>query len=249
MELYMSKLKAMKAVISFTKQMITKGITAIEHGETAEVSKKAFFKSIEGRVPASNISESKGAFENVAIAYLDKQWKLNGALVTEWSKPKAERPKGAVKIGKKTFRFYAKQASTIKGRWMTNYRRFLKTGESDGRKVSKAKSKRATGGATKPNNPSTDSVSLNDANVERSVLSHLMSKELIDGLETQFQRDVAFTFHRLAFYKSKADPVTDNERIMKSAFLKVIDNASASCLKAADLRNKLKDADNKRNKG
>ena len=228
--------------------MILKGITAIKDGDKAEASKKAFFKSIKGRVPADKISESKGAFENVAIAYLDKEWELKGKLVTAWSKPKAERPKGAVKIGNKPFRFYVKQASTIKGRWMAAYRRFLKTGEVDGRKVSKAKSKRATGGATKPSNPSTDSVSLNDANVERSVLSHLMSKDLIDGLETQYQRDVAFTFHRLAFYKSKADPVTDNERIMKSAFLKVIDNASASCLKAADLRNKLEDAYNKLNK-
>jgi hypothetical protein len=146
-----------KAVITFTDNMIGKGVTAIGDSETAEASKLAFFKSIKGRVKRDQIAKAKLAFESVAHAHFDKKHKLNGKLIEAIVKGEL---KETTKIGPMTIRKHKDAIRHMAKRWAKYYAKWLDTGVVN--KVGgKAGAKRATGGATKPKQ--TDTVAANPA--------------------------------------------------------------------------------------
>jgi len=135
-----------KAVITFTKTMIDKGVTAIGDSETAEASKLAFFKSIKGRVKRDQIEKAKPAFESVAHAHFDKKHKLNGKLIEAIVKGEL---KETTKIGPMTIRKHKDSVRQMAKRWAKYYAKWLDTGVIN--KVGgNAGAKRATGGATQP---------------------------------------------------------------------------------------------------
>ena len=146
-----------KAVITFTSNMISKGVQAIGDLETAEASKLAFFKSIKNRVPRDQIAEARPAFESVAHAYFDKKHKLNGKLIEAIVKGEL---KETTKIGPMTIRKHKDAIRHMAKRWSKYYAKWLDTGVIN--KVGgNAGAKRATGGATKPKQ--VDTVAVNPA--------------------------------------------------------------------------------------
>ena len=146
-----------KAVITFTKTMIDKGVTAIGDSETAEASKLAFFKSIKGRVKRDQIEKAKPAFESVAHAHFDKKHKLNGKLIEAIVKGEL---KETTKIGPMTIRKHKDAVRQMAKRWAKYYAKWLDTGVIN--KVGgNAGAKRATGGATQPKQ--VDTVAINPA--------------------------------------------------------------------------------------
>jgi len=146
-----------KAVITFTKTMIDKGVTAIGDSETAEASKLAFFKSIKGRVKRDQIEKAKPAFESVAHAHFDKKHKLNGKLIEAIVKGEL---KETTKIGPMTIRKHKDAVRQMAKRWAKYYAKWLDTGVIN--KVGgKAGAKRDTGGATQPKQ--VDTVAINPA--------------------------------------------------------------------------------------
>ena len=161
-----------KAVITFTSNMISKGVQAIGDLETAEASKLAFFKSIKNRVPRDQIAEARPAFESVAHAYFDKKHKLNGKLIEAIVKGEL---KETTKIGPMTIRKHKDAIRHMAKRWSKYYAKWLDTGVIN--KVGgNAGAKRATGGATKPKQ--VDTVAVNPAqesNPEKRAIEQVSS--------------------------------------------------------------------------
>lgn len=148
-----------KTVITFTANMISKGVQAIGDLETAEASKLAFFKSIKNRVPRDQIAEARPAFQAVAYAHQDNKHKLKGKLIEAITKGEL---KETTKIGPMTIRKHKDAIRKTAARWAKYYAKWLDTGEINkvGGKAG-TKKKRAAGGATKPKQA--DNVAVNPA--------------------------------------------------------------------------------------
>jgi hypothetical protein len=141
--------------------MVTKGVQAMTDLETAEASKLAFFKSIKGRVPRDQISKAKPAFQSVAHAYYDNKYQLEGKLIEAVVKGEL---KETTKIGPMTIRKHKDAIRKMAYRWAKYYAKWLDTGEVNkvGGKAG-AKKKRATGGATTPQQADTVAVNPTEA--------------------------------------------------------------------------------------
>ena len=148
-------------IITFTNTMVFKGVQAMTDLETAEQSKLDFFKSIKNRVPRDQIVKARPAFQSVAYAYYDKKHGLDGALIEAVTEGKL---KETTKIGKLTIRQYKDNIRKMAGRWAKYYAKWLDTGEINkvGGKAG-VKKKRATGGATKPQQADTVAVNPTEA--------------------------------------------------------------------------------------
>ena len=207
--------KTKAKAITFTPKMIGAGIAAIRDGMTAEQSKLVFFKAIKRRVSVDQLPHARQAFVNLAVCYYDNAHDLEGALINELAKPKL---KESSKLGRLTIRQHKDNVRNMARRWLKSYKGFLTTGEAN---QSRAKKKRATGGEVSGSNQ----VSADGNQVNLTVVKE-------DDIDTQYQRDILIAYPRAAFYKATQER-SQNEETMLKAWQKIIDNASASCQKAA----------------
>tara|TARA_R110000782_G_scaffold214894_1_gene302658 strand:- start:281 stop:1084 length:804 start_codon:yes stop_codon:yes gene_type:complete len=247
----MNKSIKIKAIM-FTAVQTALGVDAINTQENAVIAKAKFFKSIKKKVTLDNLERSRQAFITMAIAHYDKLHGMRGRLIREYAKS----GEGSLKESEKlrgctlTFRQLKTNAAVMATRWIKYYEHFLETGEVQ--KSTKRTGKRKAGGATKTSGKKpNDTVSLNTDTPPATpdtpdtpdtpetppvteyaavtvTAEELIGKKLVEGIETQYERDVVYSHVRHANYALIAKP-SKSELLIKNNYKAILDTATASC--------------------
>ena len=243
----MSKSIKFKAIM-FTAVQTALGVNAISTQENAVIAKVKFFKSIKKKVTLDTLDRSRQAFITMAIAHYDKLHGMRGRLIREYAKSDKDRIKDSEKFKgcTLTFRQLKTNAAVMATRWIKYYKHFLETGIAQKSTKRTGKSKRKAGGVTSQSasNKPKDTTSLNpdtpdtpdtperppvtEYDAVTVTAEELIGKKLVEGIETQYERDVVYSHVRHANYALIAKP-SKSDLLIKKHYKAILDTATASC--------------------
>jgi len=245
--------------IMFTAIQTALGVDAISTQEDAVIAKAKFFKSIKKKVTLDNLDHSRQAFITMAIAHYDKLHGMRGRLIREYAKSDKDRIKDSEKLKgcTLTFRQLKTNAAVMATRWIKYYKHFLETGVVQKSTKRTGKGKRKAGGATNQaaNKKPNDTASLNTdtppvtpdtppATQYAAVTvtaEELIGKKLVEGIGTQYERDVVYSHVRHANYALITKP-SKSQVLIKGHYKAILDTAIASCKVAKKTFGKLERA-------
>lgn len=261
----MNKSIKFKAIM-FTATQSALGVDAINTQENAVLAKAKFFNSIKRKVSLETLDRSRQAFITMAIAHYDKLHGMRGRLIKEYAKSDKDRIKDSEKLKgcTLTFRQLKTNAAVMATRWIKYYKHFLETGVAQKSTKRTGKSKRKAGGATnqaankKPNDtaslntdtppvtPDTPPVTPDTPPVTQYAAvtvtaEELIGKKLVEGIGTQYERDVVYSHVRHANYALIAKP-SKSQVLIKGHYKSILDTAIASCKVAKKTFGKLERA-------
>ena len=261
----MNKSIKFKAIM-FTATQSALGVDAINTQENAVLAKAKFFNSIKRKVSLETLDRSRQAFITMAIAHYDKLHGMRGRLIKEYAKSDKDRIKDSEKLKgcTLTFRQLKTNAAVMATRWIKYYKHFLETGVAQKSTKRTGMSHRKAGGATnqaankKPNDtaslntdtppvtPDTPPVTPDTPPVTQYAAvtvtaEELIGKKLVEGIGTQYERDVVYSHVRHANYALIAKP-SKSQALIKGHYKSILDTAIASCKVAKKTFGKLERA-------